>query len=267
MYFGTDADAVASATKASPEYKGPKALGQESYDPGNLKLNTAYYWRIEEVNEVNPDSPWEGNVWSFTTGDFFVIDDFESYDANDNQIWYSWHDGLGYGSPGVPPYFAGNGTGAAVGDETTASYTEETIVHGGLQSMPLFYDNNKQGFAKYSEAELTLSDVRDWTAEGVTELSLWFRGNPASVGSFVESPAGTYTITGSGADIWDLGSAGNYHDEFHFAYKMLSGAGSITARVDSVQNTTGQSFTYSPGFPDAGREAGILGYEVDNICS
>ena len=231
VYFGTDADAVASATKASPEYKGPKALGQESYDPGNLKLNTAYYWRIEEVNEVNPDSPWEGNVWSFTTGDFFVIDDFESYDANDNQIWYSWHDGLGYGSPGVPPYFAGNGTGAAVGDETTASYTEETIVHGGLQSMPLFYDNNKQGFAKYSEAELTLSDVRDWTAEGVTELSLWFRGNPASVGSFIESPAGTYTMTATGVDIW--GTA----DQFHYAFKTLTGVGSIVAKVLSVDNT------------------------------
>jgi hypothetical protein len=231
VYFGTEADAVAGATKASPEYKGPKALGQESYDPGNLKLNTAYYWRIEEVNEVNPDSPWEGNVWSFTTGDFFVIDDFESYDANDNQIWYSWHDGLGYGSPGVPPYFVGNGTGAAVGDETTASYTEETIVHSGLQSMPLFYDNNKQGFARYSEAELTLSDVRDWTAEGVAELSLWFRGNPASVGSFVESPAGTYTMTATGVDIW------NTADQFHYAFKTLTGVGSIVAKVLSVDNT------------------------------
>jgi len=34
------------------------------------------------------------------------------------------------------------GTGSAVGDETTGSYTEDTIVHGGRQAMPLFYDNN-----------------------------------------------------------------------------------------------------------------------------
>ena len=73
---------------------------------------------MDEVNSVNPDSPWIGNVWSFTTGDSFVVDDFEDYDAGDNQIWYSWHDGLGYGTPQSPPYFAGNGTGAAVGDET-----------------------------------------------------------------------------------------------------------------------------------------------------
>jgi len=176
VYFGADADAVMNATKASPEYKGARALGEESYDPGKLALTTTYYWRIDEVNGVNPDSPWAGNVWSFTTGDFFVIDDFEHYDAGDNQIWYSWHDGLGYGTVGTEPYFAGNGTGAAVGDETTASYCEESIVHGGGKSMPVLYDNNKQGFSMYSEVELTLSEARNWTDEGVNELSLWFQG-------------------------------------------------------------------------------------------
>jgi hypothetical protein len=231
VYFGSDADAVRNATKTSPEYKGSKALGNESYTPGQLMLATAYYWRIDEVNSVNPNSPWVGNVWSFTTSDYFVIDDFEDYDAGDNQIWYSWHDGLGYGTPGTAGYFAGNGTGAAVGDETTASYTEETIVHGGSQSMPLAYDNNKQGYSKYSEVELKLTAPRDWTDEGVAELSIWFRGYPASVGSFVEAPAGTYTMTATGVDIW--GAA----DEFHFAYKTLTGAGSIVAKVLSVGNT------------------------------
>ena len=235
VYFDADSDAVKNATTTSPEYKGPKALGEESLDPGKLSLNTTYYWRIDEVNSVNTDSPWQGNVWSFTTGDYFVIDDFEAYDANDNQIWYAWHDGLGAGAPGTPEYLPGNGTGSAVGDETTASYTEETIVHGGSQSMPIAFDNNKQGFAMYSEVELTLADQRDWTEEGVTELSLWFRGNPASVGSFVEGPIGTYTMTGSGADIWVIG--GVEADEFHYAFKTLSGTGSIVARVESVGNT------------------------------
>jgi hypothetical protein len=238
VYFGMDSDAVKSATKASPEYKGPKALGEESYDPGKLTLNTTYYWRIDEVNDARAGGPWAGHVWSFTTGDYFVIDDFEDYDAGENQIWYAWHDGLGYGAPGTPDYYAGNGTGAAVGDETTASYTEETIVHGGNQSMPIAYDNNKQGFSKYSQVDFALTNQRDWTEEGVANLSLWFRGYPASTGSFVENPAGTFTINGSGTDIWDVGPAGGpFHDEFHFAYKTLSGAGSITAKVVSVSNT------------------------------
>jgi hypothetical protein len=231
VYFGTDADAVRNATKASTEYKGPKALGEETYDPGKLTMNNSYFWRIDEVNSINPDSPWASNVWSFTTGDYFVIDDFEDYDAADNQIWFSWHDGLGAGAPGMPDYVPGNGTGSAVGDETTPSYTEETIVHGGLQSMPISYDNNKQGFSKYSETDLTLTDQRDWTEEGVANLSLWFRGYPVSVGSFVEGPVGTYTMTGSGADIWNLA------DQFHFAYKTLTGVGSIVAKVESVDPT------------------------------
>jgi hypothetical protein len=237
VYFGMDADAVKNATKDSPEYKGPKALGEESYNPGKLTLNTTYYWRIDEVNDASPDSPWQGNVWSFTTGDYFVIDDFEDYDAGENQIWYSWHDGLGYGAPGTADYYAGNGTGAAVGDETTASYTEETIVHGGNQSMPIAYDNNKQGFSKYSEVDYTVTNQRDWTEEGVANLSIWFRGYPAPVGSFVEGPTGTFTMTASGADIWNVN--GVEADEFHFAYKMLTGAGSIVAKVVSVSNTNG----------------------------
>ncbi|MHC4437615.1 MAG: PA14 domain-containing protein [Planctomycetota bacterium] len=234
VYFGTDADAVANADKSSPEYKGAKTLGDESYDPGKLEWFTQYFWRIDEVNDLNPDSPWIGNLWTFTTGDFIVVDDFEDYDV-DKPIWEYWFDGLGFGTPGTPGYNPGNGTGSAVGDDTSPSYMEESIVHSGRKSLPYSYDNNKQGFANYSEAELTLDAPRDWTEEGVAELSLWFRGYPASTGSFVEAPVGTYTMTGSGADIWTVN--GVEADEFHFAYKMLTGAGSIVARVDSIQNT------------------------------
>ncbi len=234
VYFGTDADAVANADKNSPEYKSTKALGDESYDPGKLAWFTQYFWRIDEVNAVNPDSPWIGNLWSFTTGDFIVVDNFEDYDV-DKPIWEYWFDGLGFGTPGTPDFNPGNGTGAAVGDENSPSYMEESIVNSGSKSMPVTYDNNKQGFANYSETELTLTGPRDWTEEQVAELSIWFRGQPASTGSFVEGPLDTYTMTGSGADIWAVNNV--EADEFHFAYKMFTGAGSIIARVESVENT------------------------------
>jgi hypothetical protein len=180
VYFGTDEEAVRSADTSSPEYKETKDLGSERYEPEKLTWYTTYYWRIDEVNDVRPDSPWKGNVWSFTTGDFLVVEDFEDYDIGNNEIWWVWRDGFGYAShPTLPPY-AGNGTGSMVGDETTASYTEETIVHGGLQAMPYFYDNNMQGKSKYSEAELTLDKMRNWTEEGVTQLVLWFHGDAAN---------------------------------------------------------------------------------------
>ncbi|TKJ33093.1 MAG: hypothetical protein CEE38_21690 [Planctomycetes bacterium B3_Pla] len=221
VYFGADEEAVKNATIASPEYKGTKALGDESYDAGKLAWHTTYYWRIDEVNSVNPDSPWIGSVWSFTTADFLVVDDFESYNDIDppddasNRIFDMWIDGFGTTT-----------NGALVGNDLPP-YAEQTTVHGGNQSMPYIYDTAN----KISEATLTLVNTRDWTEEGVAELSLSFRGYPASTGNFVEGPVGTYTMTGSGADIWDEA------DEFHFAYKSLTGVGSIVAKVQSVENT------------------------------
>ena len=238
VYFGADMEAVANADESDTTdvYRGRQS-GANYTPPEGVELGGGpYYWRIDEYNTDGSIS--KGKIWRFTVSDYILLDDFENYDAGDNQIWYAWHDGLGFGALGSDLYFAGNGTGAAVGDEITASYTEETIVHGGGQSMPLAYDNNKQGYADYSEVERTLTDQRDLTKKGVTELSIWFQGRPASVGSFVEGPVGTYTITGSGTDIWDVSGIGtDFHDEFHFAYKTLSGAGSIVARVESVENT------------------------------
>ena len=229
VYFGTDKAAVVDANTSTPEiYRGRQ--NTTTYMPEGVEWGGGpYYWRIDQYNTDGTISI--GRIWSFTVADFILVEDFESYDAGDDQIWYSWHDGLGYGVAGTDPFFAGNGTGSAVGDENTASFTEETIVHGGGKSMPFSYNNNKQGYSKYSEAELTITAPRDWTEGGVDQVSLWFRGNPGSVGSFTEAPVGTYTMTASGTDIW------NDADEFHFAYKTLTGPGTIIVKVESVENT------------------------------
>ena len=169
VYFGTDPDAVRNATTASSEYKGTKALGDENFDPGKLAWETAYYWRIDEVNNLNPDSPWTGNVWSFTTAGFAIVDDFEGYtddDAAGEAIWQTWVDGFGVAD-----------NGAQVG-YLMPPYCEQTIVHGGAQSMPLVYIN--EAGVTNSEATLPLATTRDWTEEGVAELSLWFRGDTAN---------------------------------------------------------------------------------------
>ena len=41
--------------------------------------------------------------------------------------------------------------------------------------MPVFYDNS---VLFYSEVEKTLTYPRDWTENGVTTLTIWFRGGP-----------------------------------------------------------------------------------------
>ncbi|MBL7187384.1 MAG: hypothetical protein ISS70_13770 [Phycisphaerae bacterium] len=167
LYFGADADAVKDATKASPEYIGNRALGLESYDPGKLAFDTTYYWRVDAVY---PAETVKGLLWSLATADFIAVDDFESYngidppDSASNRIFDGWIDGFGTTT-----------NGALVGNDLPP-YAEQTIVHGGAQSMIYSYDNN----LKTSEATLTLVYPRDWTEEGVTRLSLWFRGSSAN---------------------------------------------------------------------------------------
>jgi hypothetical protein len=170
VYFGTDKDAVKNADTGSPEYKGARDLGSESYDPGMLEWDTTYYWRIDEVNNTNPDGPWTGILWSFTTANFLIVDDFESYndidppDPQSNRIFEAWLDGYG-----IPT------NGALVGNELPP-YAEQTIVHSGSQSMPLYYDNSVGN----SEATMTLTYPRDWTEKGVNTLTIWFRGDSAN---------------------------------------------------------------------------------------
>jgi hypothetical protein len=231
VYLGTSQQDVndADTNDTSNIYRGRQNI--VLYTPTEaLELGKTYYWRIDEV-EADGVTIHKGSIWSFSILDYILIDDFENYDSADNQIWYAWHDGLGYGDPASPPFFAGNGTGAAVGDETTSSFTEETIVHGGRRSMPYFYNNNKQGFLNYSEATKTLTKARDWTEEGVKALSLWFRGYPPYLGNFTEAPAGSFTITAEGADIEGAS------DQFHFAFQSLPSAGSIVVKVLSIQDT------------------------------
>jgi len=227
VYLATDRTAVedADATDTTGVYRGRQA--GTSFTPAEgLPWGTGpYFWRVDQVN--NDGTIGTGRIWSFTVADFLIVDDFESYtddDAAGEAIWQTWLDGFGVNT---------NGSECAY---TLPPYAEQTIVHSGTQSMPLHYNNT--GGVLNSEVSLKLgSPPRNWTDEGVGELSIWFQGRAASTGSFVEGPVGTFTMTGSGADIWNNGPAGNRHDEFHFAYKTLTGAGTIIAKVNSLERT------------------------------
>jgi len=163
VYFGTDPAAL--------ELKVSGNLGEETYEPGQLEWNTTYYWRVDEANNANPDSPWTGPLWSFTTANFLIIDDMESYNDLDpaepgsNRIFLAWIDG--FDNPAV--------NGSVVG-YANPPFAEQTIVHSGNQSMPFAY-NNAVG---KSEATLTLTSNRDWTVNGVNTLTIWYRGSSSN---------------------------------------------------------------------------------------
>jgi len=179
VFFGTDATTVANATAASAGiYRGQQDLAANSYVPSEAPLawNSTYYWRIDEVNAADA---WKGNVWSFTTANFIVVDDFEDYtDDVGSRIFQTWKDGWGYSEPS--PGYPGNGTGSTVG-YAQAPFAEPTTVHGGNQSMPLGYDNTgASGKARYSETVREWTSPQDWTVNNVKALTLYFYGAPAN---------------------------------------------------------------------------------------
>ena len=209
VYFGTDANSVAQGTAAAQTVTDPR------FSPASLLFGTTYYWKVDEVNDAGDHQVLGGRRLELHHDQpYLVVDDFESYNDNDNRIYDTWIDGLTDGK-----------SGSQVG-YNAAPFAEQTILHGGKQSMPLDYNNTKSPY--YSEAERTWDQSQDWTVHGADTLTLYFRGNPPG---FVEASSGTLTMSGAGTDIW------NSADQFRFAYKRFTGNGTIVAKVESVGNT------------------------------
>jgi len=159
VYFGNSLDAVtqgaASADKGIQE--------GTTFTPGPLDSVTTYYWRVDEIKADN--SVVAGLVWSFTT--CLPVDDFESYNDDldaKTTIFDTWIDGLT------------NGLSGSIVGNSTAPFAEQTIVHGGKQSMPIDYNNTKAPF--YSEAEREFAPAENWTTDGIDTLVLDVQGRP-----------------------------------------------------------------------------------------
>ena len=234
VYFSPDKQAVTDGTALVDTMAG------HSYQPAALEFGTTYYWKVDEVNEAGS---WAGDLWSFTTTEFSSVDDFESYNDEEGQgtrIYETWIDG-----------YADASSGSTVGN-LQPPFAEQGIVHSGLQSMPMDYNNVNAPY--YSEAERVFDTPQDWTVSGANTLSLWIKGNPPR---FVETAPGQYNVSSNSADVW-----GN-SDNFRFVYKQLTGDGSISAKVIAVtdatsnwakagvmiRNTLDQDSTYAFMFP------------------
>ena len=158
LYFSADRTAVADGSALID------TLAESRYQVEGLDLGTTYYWQVNEVNDAGVPASWDGPIWSFSTQEFIVLEDFESYDDEDNRIYDTWVDGWI------------NGTGSTVG-YLDAPFAERAIVNSGGQSMPLQYDNSFAPF--YSESEWEVGGA-DWTTAGADTLVIHFRGNAAT---------------------------------------------------------------------------------------
>jgi len=189
-----------------------------TFDPGVLDWGQTYYWRIDTLH--TDGSTTQGQVWRFTVADSIVLDDFEEYYPwAPARVFDTWVDGRNdpqnRGFIGFPEY----------------PFHERDIVHGGRQSTPFFYDNSASPYLSEAWRDFTGS-AQDWTANDVNVLTLWCKGIAPGQCTW-EGGNGDCLMSAQGRDI------GGSSDEFHFAYKSLSGRGSIQAKVEGVSSTNG----------------------------
>ena len=165
VYLGTDAGNLTrldTTTEAS-----------SVTDP--LDYETTYFWSVTEVNEAADPTTHAGDLWSFSTPQYATVDDFESYSGDDGaEVFMTWFDGYG--------------GDASLGGSTTGHidgpFVETGVIYGGQQSLPLYYDNNggfididgKSGSPTFSEVVREFDSPQDWTASGITSLSLQIFG-------------------------------------------------------------------------------------------
>ena len=205
VYVSSDEQAVIGGTALVD------SVSESSYAIDTLEFGSTYYWK---VNEVQDSESWESNLWTFSTEEFALIDDFESYNDEDNAIYDTWIDGWTNGSGSTAGYL-------------TEPFAETSIYYSSSQSLPLTYDNSASPY--YSEVERDLGGL-DVDTNGADRLVVHYRGNPVG---FVEQTDGTLTIGAGGADIY------SDSDEGRLVYKQLNGDGTIIARVDSIYNSQG----------------------------
>ena len=101
MYFGTSFDDVDNGAEgtfvgnlgATFQVVGfPGFPASEGLEPG-----TTYYWRIDEVNDADPNSPWKGDIWSFAVPPktAYSPDPADGAEFVDPNAIFTWTGGFG----------------------------------------------------------------------------------------------------------------------------------------------------------------------------
>ncbi len=187
VYVSTDPNEVADGIAASA-MSNTNSINLSAFD---IELGQTYYWRVDEVNEAEVPSVWTGPVWSLSTPEALIVDDFEGYNNNSpDRPFQTWLDGIGYSADEFfPAGYGGNGTGVAIGHDiwsvASAHYNGDIMetantIAGSDQSMPFYYSNSGN---VASETQRTFAVPQDWTVGGAETLSIPFVGTAGNTGT------------------------------------------------------------------------------------
>ena len=147
----------------------------------DLKYSATYYWKVNEVNDLESPPIHGGELWQFMAPEYIAVDDMERYrDQEGLEIWMHWVDGVG-----------DDNNGSIVGNENDAE--KEQVVER-RQSLPMLYDN---GPATVSAATRTFDPPLDWVRGAPEVLPLFFLADPTRIparNELVNDPAPLYVV-------------------------------------------------------------------------
>jgi hypothetical protein len=238
VYLGDDYQAVDEATKDSDVFRGNQGdtfyiAGFPGFAyPDGLVPGTTYYWRIDELNDAYPDSPWKGDVWSFsippkTAYNPDPVDGVESVGPED--VTLSWTPG--YGAKLHTVYF---------GDDF------DTVANaaGGAPN----------GTAIYKPGPLELEKVYYWRVDEFDAVStykgdVWSFSTPGAVGS--PQPALNETDVAMNAILsWTPADSAASHQLYFGTDKEAVRAAGSGSPEDKGSLTLGDE-SYDPGLLEA----------------
>ena len=169
VFLSSDQQAVIDGTAPIMAVDSPNCTS-------SLDLASTYYWRVDEVNDAEMPSTWQGDLWSLSTQEYLVVDDFESYndtpagEEGSNLVYETWIDGFGTTT-----------NGSTIGyTEAFQPSLEKTEVYDGKQSVPLFYNNTTTSLSEITANVTDLQSSTDWSKHSIQGLTLRFYGDPAN---------------------------------------------------------------------------------------
>jgi hypothetical protein len=234
-----------------------------------LDLGSTYYWRVDEVNEAEEYTIWDGPVWKFSTQQFILIDGFETGYGNDtttDAVFLTWKDG------------------AELGDSSNGSYMGrksepylQTINHSGGHSAPMQYDNTSLSYSEVKAETSKLLNGPDWSLGNPEALVIWFRSDSNDVNEPVTDRL-YVELNDANKKIYDgpasyIRRAAWVRWEVPLTGISLSNVNSITIGVERIGSTGGMGILYfddimlttlSPAPVNPGTDGLLAKYAMEN---
>jgi len=168
--------------------------------PDGLVPGTTYYWRVDEVNDANPNSPWKGNVWSFWVPPRIAYNPSPVNDTKfaTTDVALSWTPGFGAILHNV--YFGDNfdevSNAAGAPPSVNATFNPGALEMGKTyywrvdeSAPPLSFKGEVWSFTTVPDVPVTDPDLLGWWTldEGAGTTAVDWSGHGAH-GSFVGDP-------------------------------------------------------------------------------